>query len=180
MHDTPFAKEIPGIMLTAVRYGMAEHMAHKVRDGKPVVLDMAAFIAADVADGAILRQFDMDTPIRRIADGVVDHVSVARVAYETWQNSPNSRPYIGVLATRAALVGGLNALHMALTGEVTKGRANQRATNLATAAFNLAASSGNRNATHIAGIVASGIAVGTAFSHLKDLGKKHASGIREL
>lgn len=48
------------------------------------------------------------------------------------------------------------------------------------AAFGLIATSGNRKATNLAGVMTSGIAVATAVSHLKDLGKKHNSGIREL
>ena len=46
--------EIPGIALTAARYGMAEHMARRVRADKPLTAHMAAFITADVADGAIM------------------------------------------------------------------------------------------------------------------------------
>ena len=172
--------EIPGIALTAARYGMAEHMARRVRADKPIAAHMAAFITADVADGALLRQFDSDTPVRRVADGVVDHASVARVACEIWKKHPAAKPYIGILAARAAIVGSLNALHLAKTGEVTKGRRYQKATNLAAAAFALAAASGNRKAAHSAGLIASGVAVATSFAHLKDLGIKHPAGIREL
>ncbi|HEY1085362.1 MAG TPA: hypothetical protein VGE34_01385 [Candidatus Saccharimonadales bacterium] len=180
MSDANFISEIPGLALTAARYQLAENMADKIRNNEPIGLGMIGFIAADIADGAILRSFDRDTPVRRVADGVVDHMSVARVSYEIWKKNPESRSYIGVLATRAALVGVLNSAHLAIAGEVTKGRLNQKATNLATATFALAASSGNRKATHITGALASGIAIVTAASHLKDLGKKHVSGIREL
>lgn len=174
------AKEIPGLAITVARYGMAENMARKIHDDEPIGVDMAGFITADIADGAILRSFDMDTPVRRVADGAVDHASIARVSYEVWKKYPDSRSYIGILATRAAIVGVLNGIHLASAGEVTKGRSKQKSTNLATAAFALAATSGNRKATHIAGALASGIAIVTAVSHLKDLGKKHVSGIREL
>lgn len=172
--------EIPGIILTAARYGMAEHMAKKVRNDEQIGLGLAAFVIADIADGAILRRFDMDTPIRRVTDGVVDHLSVARVAYETAKKHPAALPYIEALAARAVAVGVLNSIHLARTGEVTKGRNKQKATNLATAAFSLVALTGNKKATRIAGVVASGIALTTATSHIKELGKHHESGIREL
>lgn len=174
------ASEIPGLILTAARYGMAELMAEKVRDDKQIGLDLAAFVVADIADGAILRKFDMDTPVRRVADGIVDHLSVARVVYEIAKKHPEARPHIGVLAARALAVGVLNYVHLARTGEVTKGRSKQKATDLATAAFSLVALTGNKKATQIAGVVASGIALTTAVSHLKGLGKQHESGIREL
>ncbi len=180
MNGSELLQELPGIALTAARYGMAENMAVKIHDNEPVGVDMAGFIAADIADGAIMRRFDMDTPVRRATDGIVDHMSVARVAYEIWKKYPDSRQYIGILATRAVIVGALNAVHLVSTGEVTKGRSKQKATNLATAAFALMATSGNHKATHIAGTVASGIAIITAASHFKDLGQKHTSGIRAL
>lgn len=124
--------------------------------------------------------FDADTPLRRIADGVVDHLSVMRVAYEVAKKSPSARPYIGLLALRAISVGTLNTMHLAMTGEVTKGNTKQRAVNIASAAFALAATTENRMATHITGGIAAGLAVATASAHFKDLGKKHASGMREL
>lgn len=155
-------------------------MARRVRKDKPIVNDMAAFIAADVLDGEILRAFDMDTPTRRIADGVVDHVSVARVGYEVAKKHPESTLYISILAARAAVVGALNLAHLMSTGEATKGRWNQKSTNLASAAFALAATSGNKRATHITGMIASGIAIATVGAHLKGLGQKHSKGIREL
>ena len=176
MRDNSLSKEIPGLVLTAARYGMATRMARKVRNDEPIGADMVALIAADVADGVVFRRFDMDTPLRRVADGVVDHLSVARVAYETWQKSSTARSYIGVLAARAALVGGANLLQ----GEITRGGTSQRATHLAAAAFALAAHSDNRDITHLTGTIASGIAVGTAVLHFKDIGKSHPSGIRKL
>ena len=178
MHN--LMRESPGIAVTAARYGMAERMAHKVRNELPIVLDTAVFIAADIADGVVLRRFGLDTPARRTTGGVVDVLSVTRVGYETARQYPDSRRYMGILAARAIAVGGLNVIHYATTGEVTKGRTTQKATHLATAAFGLVANTGNRKATHTAGMIASGIAVTTAFTHFKGLGMKHASGIREL
>lgn len=180
MSDKNIAKEIPGLVLTAARYGMAEHIARKVRDDEPVAAEPTGFIAADILDGAILRKFNVDTPLRRIADGVIDHVSMARVAYETARKNPASRGYLGVIAARAAIVGGANALHLAETGEVTKGRSKQRAANLATAAFGLVAMTGNKKATHIAGAITVGINIITAIPHLKDIGKKNDEGVRKL
>lgn len=173
-------REIRGLALTAARYGMAEKMAEKVRAEEPITANLAAFVAADIADGVVLREFDLDTPARRLADGVVDHLSVARVGYEVGNKHPEAKPYIGILAVRAALVGTANLIHLIKTGEVTKGRSKQKATNLATAAFALVATNGNRKATNVAGSIASIIAVVTAVPHFKGIGKKHSNGIREL
>lgn len=155
-------------------------MAEKIEIDESITLDMAGFIAADIADGAVLRKFDMDTLIRRVADGIIDHLSVGRVSFEIAQKHPSARPYFAALATRAALVGVLNATHLLKTGEATKGEWNQKSTNLATAALVLIANTGNRRATYIAGLVASGIAFSTAPAYLKGLGEKHEGGIRRL
>lgn len=180
MSEHGVLKELPGIALTIARYGMAENMARKVHNNESIVVNMIGFVAADIADGAILRCFDMDTPLRRITDGVVDHVSVARVAFAVAEKYPDTKPYLEILAARAAIVGILNAVHLSTTGEVTKGRSKQKATNLATAAFALAALTGNRKVTHISGVIAATIAAMTVPSHLKSIGKKHPDGIRKL
>ncbi|HMS92877.1 MAG TPA: hypothetical protein PKD28_00680 [Candidatus Saccharibacteria bacterium] len=100
------AKQAFGVGLTAARLGMAERMARRVRDDKSIDGDMAAFVAADILDGAILRKFDADTRTRRVADGVIDHLSEIRVAAEVAKKYPETRGIIGVLAVRAAIVGG--------------------------------------------------------------------------
>lgn len=173
-------KEIPGLVMTASRYAIAEHMARRVSDEQQIIAEMASFIVADIADGAVLRQIDRDTSMRRIADGVVDHLAVARVAFEAAKKYPETRPYIAALAGRAVLVGYLNYIHLHTTGEATKGGWNQKATNLAMAAFVLVAQTGNSKATNIAGGIASVIAFGTSFAHLKDLGLNHPENIRCL
>lgn len=169
-----------GIALTGARYLLAERVARKVRDDKPIALDMAVLIAADVFDGVLLRKFGLDTPKRRVVDGIVDHLSVARVMGELAKKNETARPYIGILAARAAVVGALNAEHWRRTGEVTKGGWNQKSTNLAMAAFGMIANKGNDTLTHIAGGIASGVAIGTALAHTNDLGVAHEAGIRKL
>jgi hypothetical protein len=169
-----------GIVLTGARYLLAEKAALRLKNDKPIFMDMAVLMAADVLDGVILRQFDLDTPKRRIADGFVDHASVARLMYELSKKNEAAKPYIAILAARAVAMGLLNTEHYRQTGEVTKGQMNQKATNLAMAAFGLIGTTGNRTMTHIAGGVASGIAIGTVFAHTKDLGKTHPEGIRKL
>ena len=173
-------KEIIGVSVTATRYGMAEWISKRLRDGKPIILPMIGFIAADVLDGVILRKFNMDTPVRRVADGVVDHASVARVAFEVARKNPESRKYIGFLALRAASVGIANGPHLLKTGEVTKGNVRQKATNIASAAFGVIASSNNKEATEVAGIAASAIAMGTASKHFKNFGTRGSGPIRVL
>jgi len=183
MQKSQKIKEAVGIALTASRYGLAENMARRIKSEKPIILAMAALITADVLDGVVLRKFDCDTSARRVADGVIDHASVARVASEVAVKHPDTIPYIGVLATRAAVVGVLNLYHLAKTGEVTKGQDKQRATNLATALFAIAAASGNKKLTHVAGVFASGVAISTIPHYFKKLGQAHPDhpqGIREL
>lgn len=174
------SKEAPGLMLTGARYAIAERIARKVDNDEPVAADLVGFVAADILDGAILRKFNADTPLRRVADGVVDHISMMRVGYEAAKKNPDSSIWLGVLAARAALVGSANALHMIKTGEVTKGQNKQRGANLATAAFGLVAVAGNKKATHIAGAVASGVSILTAIPHVRNIGKRNTSGVREL
>ncbi len=71
-------------------------MARRVKQDRPIVAPMAAFIIADVLDGVIMRQFNLDTRARRIADGNVDHVSVARVAGDIYEINENPKPYIAL------------------------------------------------------------------------------------
>ncbi len=174
------AKQLFGVGLTTARLGIAEYMAQRVRDDKPIDASMTAFVVSDVADGAILRKFDADTRTRRVADGVIDHLSEVRVAAEVAKKYPETRIYIGILAARAAIVGGMNLFHLLKTGEATKGRKWQRATSLATAAFALTAVRGNEKATKIAGSVAAGVAIGTGIVHLKGIGRRHNGVTREL
>lgn len=180
MAEVNKVSEALGIALTGARYLLAERMAKHVKNDELVALDMAMIVVADIFDGVLLRKFDLDTPNRRLADGIVDHMTVARVASEVAKKNEASRPYIGILAARAAVVGALNAEHLRRTGEVTKGQVNQKATNLAMAAFGLAAASGNKRLTHLTGGIASGVAVATAFAHTKGLGENHPGGIRKL
>lgn len=180
MANNKLINEIPGLAITGARLLMAEHMARRVKDDKPIHAQMAAFVIADILDGVILRKFDADTPTRRVADGVVDHLSVARVGYEIANKNPDSQPYLAILAARAALVGGLNLFHLLKTGEVTKGQNNQKATNLATAAFAILAAEDKPALTHISGGIASGVALSTAPQHLQGIGEYHKEGIRRL
>lgn len=113
--------EVVAIAGTAARYMLAENIARRVEKDKPIGLAMGAFVTSDILDGMILREFDLDTPMRRITDGIVDHASQIRVAFEVVKKHPSARPYIGILAVRAAIVGGLNSLHLATTGEATRG-----------------------------------------------------------
>lgn len=180
MQNSNLIRETPGLMITGARYAMAERIARRVKNDQPVAADMAGFVAADILDGAILRKFDADTPIRRVADGAVDHMSMVRVAYEAYKKHPASQAYLGILAARAVTVGGANLIHLAKTGEVTKGQNKQRAANLATAAFGLIALTGNKKATHLAGVAAAGVSIATAIPHLRGVGKSTGSRIRKI
>lgn len=181
--------EIAGAALTAARYPIAEVMARRVRNNQPIGMLMAAAVATDIWDGQILRalsgETQLDTPLRRIVDGTIDHMTVLRVAYEVALKNPDSRPYIGVIASRAALAAaGLNGAHLLKTGEVTKGRKYQKATHLTTALFGLVAASeyGKQHPalTHATGLIAASVAVATAPAHLRGLGNKHDGEYRLL
>lgn len=180
MGSRQLSKEIPGLVLTGARYLLAENMAHRVKERKPIYAQMATFVIADILDGVILRKFNADTPLRRVADGVVDHMSIARVSYEIGKVNPVAAPYIATLAARASAVGALNGLHLLKTGEVTKGQNNQKATNLATAAFMSMSAGGNETLTHTSGGIMSTIGLATVPAHLRGLGQQHEGGIRKL
>ena len=180
MSPNDVIKEIPGLAITGARYFMAEGIARRIRRGDSATLGIAGFVVADVLDGVILRAFDADTPTRRVADGVIDHASMVRIAYEVAKKNPDSRAYIGILGVRAMLVGGANLLHLIRTGEVTKGQNNQRFTNLATAALCLAALSGDKKITHAVGLSAVAVSAPTAVPHFRNIGKRNESRIRRL
>jgi hypothetical protein len=155
-------KELIGVGVTAARYGIAEWIARRVRDGKSTAIPMAGLVAAD------------------ILDGVVDQLSVGRVAFEVGKKHPKSRKYIAALALRAVGVGLANGVHLLKTGEVTKGRTKQRAANLSAAAFGVIATTGNETATEIAGTAAVAISVATAPGHFRGVGKRNNGVLREL
>jgi len=66
MNEKNVVKEIPGLIITVARYAMAERIAREVRENRPVTTDLAGFVVADILDGAILRKFNADTPVRRV------------------------------------------------------------------------------------------------------------------
>jgi hypothetical protein len=174
------AKEIPGVLLTGSRYLLAERMAQNVKKNKPITNLMAGFVLADLLDGAVLRKVNMDTPARRTADGIIDHLSMWRLGKAMADNDSEVRPYFQFLIARAAMVGTLNTFHLLVTGEVTKGQNHQRAANLSVAAFAVAAQYENDFVTRIAGSVAVAVNAVTVVPHLRDLGQQHDDGVRKL
>lgn len=175
MRVEKFRTEVVGAVFTLARYPLAEYVASRVRNDKPILAGMAATVLADIYDGELSRRFNpevnYDTPLRRIIDGTVDHATVGRVAFEIAKKNPAARPYIAIIAARAAFAAlGLNGTHLVTTGEVTRGRKKQKATHLSTALFGLAASTGNKPLTHITGALAATVAWGTAPAHLRSLG----------
>ena len=172
--------EIPGLAITGARYLLDENLARRVNEGKPIGLRMAVVVASDIIDGMLLRHFNADTPIRRVADGAVDHASMARVGYAISKKYPEATLSTKLLTARAIGVGALNLLHYTKTKEVKKGRNKQRLTNLATAAFAVVATKGNEPLTNAVGLVANGVAYTTAPAHLRNLGQLHNGVTREL
>jgi len=173
-------KEGIGIAVTLPRYLLAERAARKVKDGETIGVDMLGIVIADILDGEILRYFDADTPTRRIADGVVDHASKARVITEVAKKYPETRPYITAISIGAAAVGILNGIHLAKTGEITKGGNWQRAVNLSAAVFGVAAVRNEKKLTHVTGIIASAVALAAISAHSKEVGQVHEDGIRRV
>jgi len=94
-------REVASVGLTALRYSGVEYIARQARDGKPIGPALAAFMAADVADGQILD----DTPLRRVTDGVVDTAAVVRVMYELGKRYPEARAGIAAVALGPAATG---------------------------------------------------------------------------
>ena len=169
-------REVASVGLTALRYGGVEYIARRARDGKPIGLALAAFMAADVADGQILD----DTPLRRVTDGVVDTAAVVRVMYELGKRYPEARAGIAAVAFGQAATGAANAYHLAKTGEVTKGGRYKRAANIATAAFAVVAARGNSGRTRLAGGIATGVVAATTVPHLRGVGKPTGKQVRRL
>lgn len=169
-------REVASVGLTALRYSGAEYIARQARDGKPIGLSLAAFMAADVADGQILD----DTPLRRVTDGVVDTAAVVRVMYELGKRYPEARAGIAAVALGQAATSAANAYHLAKTGEVTKGGRYKRAANIATAAFAVVAAHANPGRTRLAGCIAAGVVAATTIPHLRGVGKPTGKKIRRL
>ena len=174
------AKEAVGVGVTVARLGIAEWVARRVRAGESIYLPLASFVAADILDGVLLRRVGMDTPVRRAADGIVDQLSIARVAYETAQKHPETRKYIAALALRVAAVGVANALHLRKTGEVTKAGNKQRTMGLAAAAFASVASRGQRAHTEVAGVAMLAVGAITGEGYFRGIGVQNDGAIRDL
>ena len=157
-------REMASVGMTALRYSGVEYIARQARDGKPIGLSLAAFMAADVADGQILD----DTPLRRVTDGVVDTAAVVRVMYELGKRYPEARAGIAAVALGQVATGAANAYHLAKTGEVT------------TAAFAVVAAHGNPGRTRLAGGIAAGVVAATTVPHLRGIGKPTGKQVRRL
>ena len=178
-HDVqhiPRLREVASVGLTALRYSGAEYIARRVRDSKPIGPALAAFMAADVADGQILD----DTPLRRVTDGVVDTAAVVRMVYELGKRYPEARAGIAAVALGQAATGAANAYHLAKTGEVTKGGRYKRAANITTAAFAIITARGNPRRTRLAGCIAAGVVAATTLPHLRGVGKPTGKKVRRL
>ena len=169
-------REVASVGLTALRYSGAEYIARQARDGRPIGLSLASFMAADVADGQILD----DTPLRRVTDGVVDTAAVVRVMYELGKRYPEARAGIAAVALGQAATGAANAYHLAKTGEVTKGGRYKRAANIATAMLAIIAARGNPRRTRLAGGIAAGVVAATTVPHLRGIGKPTGKKVRRL
>ena len=180
MQFKEFIDEVPGIAITVARLGIAERIAQNVRRDESVIAELGCFLVADVLDGVVLRRFNKDTPIRRAADGIVDQLSVARTMLEVSKKNNAARPYIGLIATRLLSIGVINAAHYAKTGEVTKGNRYQKTTFIAAAGFGLAAATGDKRLTHVAGGAVSAISIATLPPHFRNFGVRSTGSIREL
>lgn len=184
------AEEAIGFAATVGRYALtAFPMTRRARRGESILGHGVAAIVADVWDGELTRRMSRwllgraaeDTPFRRITDGVLDQATVFQVGYEVAKRNPSARPYLAAITVRSIVAGGgLNGVHMLTTGEVTKGRNWQRATNITAGIFGIAAASGNRTATNITGVIASAVAWGTAPIHYREFRQRKNRVFREL
>lgn len=130
------AEEAIGMTATVGRYALtALPMARRARNGESILGYGIATVVGDVADGEITRSVSKalfqreaeDTPLRRIADGLLDQVTIFQVGYEVAKRNKSSRPYLAALGMRSVIVGvGLNTTHLLATGEVTKGKKMQK------------------------------------------------------
>jgi hypothetical protein len=173
-------KSLPGIALTVPRLMLADRIARRVESGADITTDMLLFVAWDILDGAVLRQVGLDDRPRRVLDGVIDQLSIARVGMSTYRTYPEAKPYVRTFVARAALVGAINCAHFLLTNEVTKGQIWQKSSNVAAAVFSVVAARGDEGHTRLAGKMASVITVVSGLGHLKGFGQMHNNGVREL
>lgn len=191
-HDSwqDIAEEAVGFATTVGRYACtAFPMARRAKNGDNIVGYGIAAIIGDVADGEVTRWVTKnllyreaeDTPIRRILDGVLDQVTVLQVGREIVKRNRAAIPYLAAIGLRSIIAGGgLNGIHLIATGEVTKGKKVQKATNLTAGLFGIAAANGNPTATHVTGIVATLTAWATVPRHLQEFRQQRGRVFREL
>lgn len=173
-------QEIPGITLTMARYPLAEYVAKKVKDRESATLGMLVLITADIYDGKFLRRFNADTPTRRVADGVVDQISIFRMGYAVYRQHPEVQLPLKLMAMRALAVGAINLAHYLKTGEVTKGGKCQKVSNLAIAACIVSAARDSESQVRQVSWIAAGVSATTGLASLKGFGKQHDGKIRQL
>lgn len=180
---TPKQKEALAIGATLGRLLIAQKMVKNIEKRQSIATSLGIFLAADLADGVIARQFDVDTPLRRFADAAVDRVSVFRVGWAMSQVYPATQPYFKLLAARDVIVSASNAVHYWRTGEVTKGDGLHKAGSLSIAGFALCASTGNEFLTNISGIASTALYSGLALDYIANAIEPHgfiADGVRHI
>lgn len=182
------ARQALAVGMTIARYPLAELVRQRVADRRSIGWLMLGVVAADWADGEVLRRVGasaahpegLDVPARRVADGMVDYAQIGRVGYQLDRSYPETRAInVGLLMTQLTMAG-LNAYHWAMTGEVTKGGRYKRAASLAIAGYAVAAARGREQHTRLAGAFAVAVGAAASVAHMKRLGLPHDGTYRRL
>lgn len=147
-------KEALFTAITAGRLIPALMLSRRIESHQPIAGLMAGIVIADLLDGVEARQHDADGPVRRVADSLVDMVSIGLGMSALYRSNPTARPYILALAARETFVSVGNTINYAKTGEVLKGDNLHKLASLSIASYALAANRGNKTATHATGLMA--------------------------
>ncbi len=160
-------KEASVTGFTLLRMGQSHIMARKVRQRKPIVKDMALFVAWDIADGVVARLLHADSPRRRVIDAVVDRIAVAENLFAISTTNKRTRPYTVLLAARELVVGIANARHYADTQEVVQGTGLHKLASLSLAGYGVVAAQ-HEEYTDLAGTLMVGLMAVTAAEYIQN------------
>ncbi|HSX15963.1 MAG TPA: CDP-alcohol phosphatidyltransferase family protein [Candidatus Saccharimonadales bacterium] len=170
--------------LTLLRLAGAGYMMRRVARHKGIAAPMAVFVALAIADGALARKLEVDTPLRRFTDAAVDHASVSGVALMTAKEHKEAGPYVAVLLAENAAMSLANLAHNRRTGEVVQGSGPLHTLGtLSAALFGVAANSESKLALHASGALAVAINAVRVLDYVTNAIEPHGTvedGIRKI
>lgn len=176
-------KEAIAISATLARLIITRRLVKDIKERKNLVVSMGVFLAADIADGVLARKLEVDTPLRRFTDAVVDRVSIFEAGYAMSKVNPTSRPYFALLGVREMVATTANAVHYLRTGEAVQGEGLHKLGSMSVALFALAASTGDKQLTHITGVASTALYGGLSLDYVNNAIDPHGhveDGVRHI